>query len=157
MATLLFSFTDKVKYPVIKLYAYQQKVSKGANFSTSDKKTLPTIKQYVFIEVRNNKNITISRVWLNGKKIAFDTLMVNSPFIVEKSVKFGKKAYYDTLVPETKNNIIQIVTNPALEIASQKIPSCYKKYQLLIEYKAGYRRYFLGSTSLKELDPEVNQ
>lgn len=157
IAVLLFAFSNKGKYPVVKLYAYQQKVSKGANFSTSDKKTSPTIKHHVYIEVRENEHITISRVWLNGKKIAFDTLMVHSPVTIEKSVKFGKNAYYDTLVPETKNNIIQVALNYTQQIESQKIPYRFKKYQILLEYKAGYKRYFLGSASFKELDPEVNQ
>jgi hypothetical protein len=72
-------------------------------------------------------------------------------------VKFGKNAFYDTLVPETKNNIIQVVLNSTKQIESQRIPSLFKKYQILIEYKVGYKQYFLGSTSLKDLDPEVNQ
>ena len=52
------------KYPVVKLYAYEQKVSGGANFS-SDTKGRAVMKKYVYLLLRNDRTIEIEKVWIS--------------------------------------------------------------------------------------------
>ena len=152
---LCSSFLHTGKYPVVKLYAYEQKVSGGANFS-SDTKGRAVMRQYVYLLVRNERTIEIEKVWINGSKTAVTTDIVQSPVTIEKSIKFGAEAAFETLVPATGHRIMQlsIADQPGSE---KTIPSRYRQYPLLIAYKEGGKSYYLGSKSWKTLSPQVNQ
>ena len=152
---LCSSFLHPGKYPVVKLYAYEQKVSGGANFS-SDTKGRAVMRQYVYLLVRNDRTIEIEKVWINGSETAVTTDIVQSPVTIEKSIKFGNEAAFETLVPATEHRVMQLLI--ADQPGSEKtIPSRYRQYPLLIAYKEGGKSYYLGSKSWKTLSPKVNQ
>ena len=75
------SFMQTGKYPVVKLYAYQQKVSGGANFSSKEKGRAK-LQQYVYLLVRNGRSITIDDAWINGRSVTFTTEEVSAPVII---------------------------------------------------------------------------
>jgi hypothetical protein len=154
--TILSAFTLKAKYPVVKLYAYQQKVSKVANFSSAEKNA-PSIRHSIYIEVRKGRNISVDAVWLNGRKTEFSTEEVSTPVMYEKSIKLGKKNELGTLVPATGNNVLQVVVKTSGENPAVTIPSRYRQYPILLEYREGSKQYFLGSKTWEELEPELNQ
>ncbi len=155
LVVLCSSFLQTGKYPVVKLYAYQQKVSGGANFS-SDTKGRAVMKQYVYLLVRNERSIEIEKVWINGSEVAVTTEIVTAPITMEKSVKFGNEAAYETLVPATSHRVVQIVL--AAEAGMEKtIPSRYRQYPLLIAYKEAGKLYYLGAKNWQQLSPQVNQ
>jgi hypothetical protein len=149
------SFLQTGKYPVAKLYAYQQKVSGGANFS-SDTKGRAVMKQYVYLLLRNERTIEIENVWINGSEMAVTTETLQAPVTIEKSVKFGNEAAFETLVPATSHRVLQIVL--AAETGLEKtIPSRYRQYPLLIAYKEAGKLYYLGAKNWQQLSPQVNQ
>lgn len=155
LLVLCTSFLQTGKYPVVKLYAYQQKVSGGANFS-SDTKGRSVMRQYVYLLVRNERTIEIEKVWINGSETAVTTDIVQSPVTIEKSIKFGSEAAFETLVPATGHRVMQLLftTEPGVE---KTIPSRYRQYPLLIAYKEAGKLYYLGSKSWQQLSPQANQ
>jgi hypothetical protein len=150
------SFLQTGKYPVVKLYAYQQKVSGGANFSSKEKGR-STLQQYVYLLLRNGRNIVIDDVWINGRSVTFKTEETKTPVTIENSLKLGNTAATEILVPETTHNVVQIVfTNEAGADATNS-PSRYRNYPLLIKYNENGSTYYLGAKSWIVLNPKVNQ
>ena len=149
------SFLHTGKYPVVKLYAYEQKVSGGANFS-SDTKGRAVMKKYVYLLLRNDRTIEIEKVWLNGIEATVTTEIVQSPVTIEKSIKFGNEAAFETLVPATGYRVMQLLFTAEPD-ADKTIPSRYRQYPLLITYKEAGKLYYLGSKSWQLLSPQVNQ
>ncbi|MBP6686833.1 MAG: hypothetical protein KA160_03155 [Lacibacter sp.] len=152
------SFTQTGKYPVAKLYAYQQKVSGGANFSSKEKRR-STLQQYVYLLVRNGKSITIEDVWINGSRATFKTEEVKTPVTIEKSLKLklGNSAEEEILVPETTHAVLQIVFISEATPAITSSPSRYRNYPLLIKYSENGKTFFLGAKSWTVLNPKVNK
>lgn len=150
------SFLQTGKYPVVKLYTYQQKVSGGANFSPKEKGRAK-LQQYVYLLIRNGRNITIDDVWIDGRSVTFTTEEVKAPVTIEKSIKLGNTSKAETLVPETTHTVMQIVfTNEAAPPMTAS-PARYKKYPLLLQYSENGKIYFLGAKSWTMLGPKVNQ
>lgn len=150
------SFLHSGKYPVVKLYAYQQKVSGGANFSSKEKGRAK-LQQYVYLLVRNGRSITIDDVWINGRSVTFTTEEVKAPVTMEKSIKLGNTSEMETLVPETTHTVLQIVFTSEADPAITRSPSRYKNYPLLMQYSENSKTYFLGAKSWTVLSPKVNQ
>ncbi|QNA45226.1 hypothetical protein [Lacibacter sediminis] len=149
------SFLQTGKYPVVKLYAYQQKVSGGANFSSKEKGR-STLQQYVYLLVRNGRSITVDEVWIAGQSVSFKTEETKAPVTIENSIKLGNTPATETLVPETTHTVMQIVfTNEAA--AASNSPSRYRNYPLLIKYIENGRTYYLGTKNWTVLNPKVNQ
>lgn len=114
------------------------------------------MRNYVYLLVRNDRTIEIEKVWINGSEAAITTEIIQSPVTIEKSIKFGNEAAFDTLVPATNHRVMQILFTA--EPGSEKtIPSRYRPYPLLIAYKEAGKLYYLGSKSWKTLSPQVNQ
>lgn len=155
LLVLCTSFLQTGKYPVVKLYAYEQKVSGGANFS-SDTKGRAVTKHYVYLLLRNDRTIEIEKVWINGSEATITTNIVQAPVTIEKSIKFGNEAAFETLVPATSHRVMQLLFTA--EAGTEKtIPSRYRQYPLLIAYKEAGKLYYLGSKSWQQLSPHVNQ
>lgn len=150
------SFTQTGKYPVVKLYTYQQKVSGGANFSSKEKGR-PKLQQYVYMLIRKGRNITVDDVWIDGRRATFTTTEVKAPVTIEKSIKLGNTSDVETLVPETTHTVLQIVFTTEATPATASSPSRYKNYPLLIKYSENGKAYFLGTKSWMALDPKVSQ
>lgn len=150
------SFLHTGKYPVVKLYAYQQKVSGGANFSSKEKGRAK-LQQYVYLLIRNGRSITIDDVWIDGRSVSFTTEEVKSPVSMEKSLKLGNNAEADTLVPETTHTVMQIIFTNEAAPAMTSSPYRYRKYPLLMRYSENGKTYFLGAKSWTVMDPKVNQ
>jgi hypothetical protein len=160
LTSLLFicctSFLQTGKYPVVKLYAYQQKVSGGANFSSKEKGRAK-LQQYVYLLVRTGRNITIDDVWIDGRKVTFTTEEVKTPVTMEKSIKLGNSSEVETLVPGTTHTVMQIIFTNEASTAMTKSPSRYRNYPLLIKYSENGKTYFLGAKTWTVLSPKVNQ
>jgi hypothetical protein len=150
------SFLQTGKYPVAKLYAYQQKVSGGANFSSEEKRKAK-LQQYVYMLVRNGRSVTIDEVWIDGRKTTFRTEEVKSPVTMEKSLKLGNNDESETLVPETTHTVVQIIFTADAGTEKISSPSRYRNYPLLIKYSENGKNYFLGTKSWTVLDPQVNK
>ena len=150
------SFLQSGKYPVVKLYAYQQKVSGGANFSSKEKGR-STLQQYVYLLVRNGRTITIDDVWIDGRKATFKTEEVKAPVSMEKSIKLGNSSEAEVLVPETTHAVTQIIFTEINSSGAVSSPSRYRNYPLLIKYSEDGKNYFLGAKSWTALTPKVNQ
>lgn len=150
------SFMQTGKYPVVKLYAYQQKVSGGANFSSKEKGRAK-LQQYVYLLVRNGRSITVDDVWINGRRVTFTTEEVKAPVTMEKSIKLGNTSEAETLVPETTHTVMQIVFTSEADPAITSSPSRYRNYPLLIKYSENGKTFFLGAKSWVMLSPKVNQ
>jgi hypothetical protein len=150
------SFTQTGKYPVVKLYAYQQKVTGGANFS-SDEKGRAKLQYYVYLIVRNGRSIAVGDVWINGRQATFKTEEVKTPVSIEKSIGFGNKKEEELLVPQTTHTVLQVVFTAEAEIAATNSPSRYRNYPLLIKYIENGKAYYLGAKSWTVLNPKVNQ
>lgn len=150
------SFVSTSKYPVVKLYAYQQKVSGGANFSSKEKGRAK-LQQYVYLLIRNGRNITVDDVWINGHWVAVKTEEVKAPVTIEKSLRLGNNADVETLVPETTHTVMQIVFTSDASTEKISSPSRYRNYPLLIKYTEDGKAYFLGSKMWNELSPKVNR
>lgn len=149
------SFTQTGKYPVVKLYAYEQKVSGGANFS-SDTKGRAVTQQYVYLLLRNNRTIDIETVWINCREVKVTTEIVQSPVNIENSIKLGNQPSVETLVPATPHQVLQIFIASAPE-GTSNAPSRYSQYPLLIAYKEAGKLYYLGAKSWQKLNPKANQ
>ena len=150
------SFLQSGKYPVAKLYAYQQKVSGGANFSSKEKGR-STLQQYVYLLVRNGRTITIDDVWIDGRKATFKTEEVKAPVSMEKSIKLGNSSDAEVLVPESTHAVMQIIFTEMNSSGAVNSPSRYRNYPLLIKYREDGKSYFLGAKSWTALTPKVNQ
>ena len=144
------------KYPVVKLYAYQQKVSGGANFSSKEKGR-STLQHYVYLLVRNGRTITFDKVWIGGHSVSFKTEETKAPVIIENSIKLGNTPATETLVPETAHRVLQIILTSEDEESITNSPSRYRNYPLLIQYSENSKTYFLGAKSWTILSPKVNQ
>ena len=150
------SFLQSGNYPVAKLYAYQQKVSGGANFSSKEKGR-STLQQYVYLLIRNGRTITIDDVWINGRKATFKTEEVKAPVSIEKSIKLGNSSEAEVLVPESTHAVMQIIFTEMNSSGAVSSPSRYRNYPLLIKYHEDGKNYFLGAKSWTALTPKVNQ
>lgn len=150
------SFLQTGKYPVVKLYAYQQKVSGGANFSSKEKGP-SKLQQYVYLLVRTGRNISIDDVWIDGRSVTFTTAEAKTPVTIEKSIRLGNTSEAETLVPETTHTVMQIVFTSDASTAMTSSPSRYRNYPLLIKYGENGKIYFLGTKNWTLLSPKVNQ
>lgn len=149
------SFLQTGKYPVVKLYAYQQKVSGGANFSSKEKGRAK-LQQYVYLLVRNGRSITVEHVWIDGRSVAFKTEETKAPVVIENSIKLGNTSAAETLVPETTHIVMQVLFTSETNTATGS-PSRYRNYPLLIKYNENGRTYYLGTKSWIMLTPKVDQ
>lgn len=150
------SFVQTGKYPVAKLYAYQQKVSGGANFS-SDEKGRAKQQHYIYLLVRKDRTISIDDVWISGRRVAFKTEEISSPVTIDKSISLGNSPATETLVPATSHTVIQIVLTSDAVAAMTSSPAKYRSYPLLLQYSENGTTFYLGSKSWVILDPKVNQ
>jgi hypothetical protein len=150
------SFLQTGKYPVVKLYAYQQKVTGGANFS-SDEKGRAKLQYYVYLLVRNGRSIAVDDVWINGKRATFKTEEVKTPVAIERSIGFGNKQEEELLVPQTTHTVLQVVFTNEAAPASTSSPSRYRNYPLLLQYSENGKTYFLGTKSWTVLSAKVNK
>jgi hypothetical protein len=150
------SFTQTGKYPVVKLYAYQQKVTGGANFS-SDTKGRAKQQYYVYLLVRNGRSIAVDDVWIDGKRATFKTEEVKTPITIEKSIGFGNKQEDELLVPQTTHTVIQVVFTTEAEPSTTSSPSRYRNYRLLLQYSENDKTYFLGTKNWTVLSSKVNK
>lgn len=150
------SFLHTGKYPVVKLYAYKQKISGGANFSSKEK-SRSTLQHYVYLLVRNGRSITVEDVWIGGQSVSFKTEETKAPVTIENSIKLGNTPATETLVPETTHTVMQIVFTNEAGAAVTNSPSRYRNYPLLIKYIENGRTYYLGAKSWTVLNPKVNQ
>lgn len=150
------SFIQTGKYPVAKLYAYQQKVSGGANFS-SDEKGRAKQQHYIYLLVRKGRTISIDDVWISGRRMAFKTEEVNSPVTIDKSISLGNSPATETLVPATSHTVMQIVLASDAAAAMTSSPAKYRSYPLLLRYSENGTTYYLGSKNWVILDPKVNK
>jgi len=150
------AFLQSGKYPVVKLFAYQQKVSGGANFSSEEKKR-STMQHYVYLLVRNGRTITIDNVWIGTQRVSFKQEEIKAPVRIENSLKLGNNNSEETLVPETTHTVIQIVFTNEPGFVATSAPSRYRNYPLLLQYRENGRTYFLGTKKWTVLNPQVNQ
>ena len=150
------SFVQTGKYPVAKLYAYQQKVSGGANFSSKEKGKA-NLQQYVYLLVRTGRNVTIDDVWIDGRKASFTTEEVTAPVTIEKSIKLSNNPEAETLVPSTTHTVLQVLLTSVAETKEGSSPARYKSYPLLLQYTENAKIFFLGAKSWALLSPKVNQ
>lgn len=148
------SFAQTGKYPVAKLYAYQQKVSGGANFSTAGKGKSKT-EYYIYLLVRTNRKLTVDDVWIDGRKATFKTEELTAPVTMEKSIKLGNTPEADTLVPATTHTVLQVVLTSETE--EKNAPARYKNYPMLLQYSEKGKTYFLAAKSWAKLSPKVDQ
>lgn len=150
------SFMQTGKYPVAKLYAYQQKVSGGANFSSKEKGRVK-LQQYVYLLIRSGRSITIDDVWIDGRKATFTTEEVSSPVAIEKSIKLSNNPESEILVPSTTHTVLQVLLTSVAETKEGSSPARYRAYPLLLQYTENGKTFFLGAKSWTMLSPKVNQ
>lgn len=156
LLVLIFSsFKFQINYPVAKLYAYQQMENSGANLSVNDKAVTKS-SEHIYLLVKQNRNIQVESVWINGKSVNFKTEIIKSPVKVKTGISFSGKAS-EILVPETIHTVLQVfVDNKSTEDITP-IPKRYEAYPLLIKYSEGNTTFYLGTKNWKTVAAKANQ
>ncbi|RXK59224.1 hypothetical protein ESA94_13870 [Lacibacter luteus] len=153
---VLSSFTGSVNYPVAKLYAYRQKITSGVN-STFDKKDKTVYRNYIYLLVKQNRQIEVEQVWINGEAVQFKTGEITSPVIIDAGVSLSGKSATETLVPKTEHKVLELITDKNASPDGKMFPRGYRSYQLLIQYKEDGKTFFLGSRFWKTIASSAKQ
>jgi len=136
------------KYPVKKIYAYQQKIRTGVNTSRERTRKEDT-RTMIFLEIWKERKIEVTHLWEYGKQSGFRTELTATPVNIEGS------GFTRTLVHSTSNEVLQIFH--AEELSEKKTcPKAYRRYQVMIRYKEGNNIYYLG-TFTRRLPDERRQ
>lgn len=147
------AFITQKKFPAKSFYAARQELKQGKN-DINKPKSSPRYNYFVFVEAWPGKEISIKNVWLNGKETAFTAETVTTPVLMEKSLQWlVNKPSYDTLIAATDNVVQQIQIKNTNAESSSTIPSRFRNFELLVQYTAAGKNYFLGSRKLKVLAP----
>ena len=154
ISALFISAFNSSNYPVAKLYAFQQKVSGGANFSSAEKNKAK-MKYHLYLELKKGREISVETVWINGMQMNFDLEETGSPVTYEKTVTLGKGNQTEILIPATSNKLLRIVVRD--EAGDKKAPPKYKTYSLLILYREANKSFYLGTKNFSKLLPEIKQ
>jgi hypothetical protein len=151
------AFMTQKKFPAKSFYAARQELKQGKN-DINKPKSSTRYNYFVFVEAWPGEEISIKNVWLNGTEAAFEAETVTTPFLMEKSLQlFANKTSYDTLIAATENVVQQIKIKNIIAENSNNIPSRFRNFELLIQYTASGKNYFLGSRKLKVLTPQTGK
>lgn len=147
------AFIMQKKFPAKSFYAARQELKQGKN-DINKPKSSPRYNYFVFVEAWPGEEISIKNVWLNGKEVGFTTETITTPVLMEKTLQlFANKISYDTLIAATENVVQQIKIKNTITENSSNIPSRFRNFELLIQYTASGKNYFLGSRKMKNLSP----
>ena len=147
------AFIIRKKFPAKSFYAARQELKQGKN-NINKPKSSPRYNYFVFVEAWPGEEISIKKVWLNGTEVVFTAETVTTPVLMEKSLQlFANKTSYDTLIAATDNVVQQIQIKNTNAESSSTIPSRLRNFELLVQYTASGKNYFLGSRKLKNLTP----
>lgn len=151
------AFITQKKFPAKSFYAARQELKQGKN-DINKPKSSPRYNYFVFVEAWPGEEISIKNVWLNGKEVGFATETVSTPVLMEKSLQlFVNKPSYDTLIAATENIVQQIQIKNTIAESSNTIPSRFRNFELLVQYNASGKDYYLGSRKLKVLTPQTGK
>jgi len=147
------AFIMQKKFPAKSFYAARQELKQGKN-DLNKPKSSPGYNYFVFVEAWPGEEISIKKVWLNGTEVVFTAETVTTPFLMEKSLQLlVNKPSYDTLIAATDNVVQQIQIKNTIAESSSTIPSRFRNFELLVQYMASGKEYYLGSKKIKNISP----
>ncbi len=150
------AFVVQTNYPVAKLYAYKQLISGGSN-STFDKSKKQGNRYYIYLLVKQKRNIQIKDVWIAGLSVPFTTQEVNSPVSIDAGVSLSGKSSTQQLVPETKHVVLQIAVENLEKEEAISIPKAFKQYHILVQYTEADAVFYVGAKNFKPVAANANQ
>lgn len=145
--------------PVTKAYAFSQSFTPGIvpqrempgeDGTIGTRKSYVTVVHYIYILLKPASSVKVTKVWIKGQWYAIsDTALLKAPVLSEQpAVK--------TLVPATKQTVIQIEPGDSLPPAKKMFPSLAKmtkESELVIVYTWKNRTWYLPVKKFTILDP----
>lgn len=147
----------------VRLYAFRQEVSKGISNATIDEKgetrpvkTSPVASSMIYIEFPKGTAISISELWINGKKYNFDTTTVQSPVVLNTGINMpGQQDRI--LIPQTSNALIRIMPKEPLDITDKNTRNLAKHNEVVVYFKRKGRECRKTVDRMQEVEKMVMQ
>jgi hypothetical protein len=143
-----------------KLYAFSQRIVPGTRQSTMDKDgnvTMGKRKEHwthpLYLEIPASKKIKVTEVWLNGEKYAFDTATVTGPILEETGLSIPGRTDR-TLIPETKNQLLQIMLREKINVTDKHNRKLTDRKKVVVYYTRNGKKCHLSTDNIQEL-PEM--
>ena len=136
-------------FPIKKVHAFFQHVSKGVESREEAKKEKTSGNYYVYVESKKS-NITLNHIWIKGMPYNGQLKELIKPAISQQPQTSGTDKRIDTpddMIPATNNKLFQVIFT-ALQSNQPAIPTKYSSQPLVVEvqYK-NKKKYF----ALKEI------
>lgn len=136
------------KTPMVKLYAYQhelvqatEQVIAKVGDSSFKNASVPTSEYRVYMEMVSAWPMVVKRVWLLGKEFNAYASLIRTPVLWDKTVRVIGEPAADTLVPFTKNPVVEIRMNGPVRRKKPVVVPEAASNELVIEFFFRGKRY----------------
>lgn len=110
---------------------------------------------FIYMEVKKNRQIQPTKIWINGKAFNVAAEETTSPVIINYE---QPRTTPDTLIKHTANKIIRLQPTAELtDMPSGKLLKKTKTAKIVIEYSRNSKTYYHAIKDIKKLPPLVLQ
>jgi hypothetical protein len=145
----------------IRLHAFSQEISGGANSAISnDKGETRTNKKagsknlFIYLEVPAGDKIEITELWIKGKKYRFEPGVQSSPVTLNTGLNMPGQQE-TILIPPTKNELIRITPFEQLDITDKTTRKLAKHNEIVVYFNRNGKRCQRMLEKAQEVDKMV--
>jgi len=162
--TTFFCSSIKAQVPALKIYAYSQATNggmkpseiAGENGEKINVGVRPGVNYLLYFSYSGSASVTITGVWINQKAYNVKPEWIkNTPIeIAENNADENSKKI--TLVPGTKNKVLQLTLKSAIEkpgILTGSKKKAVSESELVVSYTVNGKKYFKAVKKITVLKP----
>jgi len=145
----------------IRLHAFSQEISRGANSAAVDEKgEIHNEKKagaknlFIYLEVPASENIEVTELWIKGKKYRFETRAQQSPVTLNTGLSMPG-LLEKILIPPTKNVLIHITPYDQIDITEKNKRKSIKQNEIVVYFNRKGKRCQKMLEKAEEVDKMV--
>jgi hypothetical protein len=145
----------------IRLHAFSQEISRGANSAIMDdkgethsEKKAGAKNLFIYLEVPAGDKIEITELWIKGKKYRFEPLVQPSPVTLNTGINMPGQQE-KILIPSTKNVLIRITPYEPLDITDKNTRKSAKHNEIVVCFNRNVKRCQRTLEKAQEVDKMV--
>lgn len=145
----------------IRLHAFSQEISRGANSVIQDEKgethtekKARTNNLFIYLEVPSGDKIEITELWIKGKKYRFGSTVQPSPVTLNTGLNMPGQQE-KILIPPTKNVLIRITPYEQQDITEKNTRNIAKHNEIVVCFNRNGKRCKRMLEKAQEVDKMV--
>jgi hypothetical protein len=145
----------------IRLHAFSQEISRGANSAVVDEKgkihnekKAGATNLFIYLEVPAGEDIEVSELWIKGMKYSFETRVQQSPVTLNTGLSMPG-LQEKILIPPTKNVLIRITPQDQMNITDKTTRKIVKHNEIVVYFNRKGKRCQKILEKAEEVDKMV--